>query len=446
LEKQNFKIAWNSNAPHAPTGYGQVTSNVCYRLLRKGYNVRVISNYGLEGASLGFNELIVYPKLFAPFGEDAVQLVCQNWRPDVLVTLYDVWIGANSDALKLKNWMAALHNRWVAYAPVDHYPIPDPVADQARLAYKVVAMSKFAQREYTRSRIKSTFIPHGVDTKVFRPLKKKDENKKWLEKHSASCNMKKPAKIDEDSFVVGINAANKDPFRKDFGRMFTAFQIFLDNNPDARKDTRFYAHSWMSFPGGFGLKHLARKLGIEEYCKHTFRYDMYCSLPPDRMNQIYNAFDVFLNLSRGEGFGIPVLEAQSCGVPVIATDYTAMTELVKGHGWLIPPFAGDVECPKCKHNFSYKGGGHQFSHLMSLQAIPDEWKAADAIEQAYNKTSKRRKYGKTSRNFALGYDYDKKIMPLWYEFFDEIECEVGMFGKWKGKDEAYQEMFKKAMQ
>ena len=29
----------------------------------------------------------------------------------------------------------------------------------------------------------------------------------------------------------------------------------------------------------------------------------------------------------GEGFGIPIIEAQACGVPVIASDHSAMTEL-----------------------------------------------------------------------------------------------------------------------
>jgi len=39
-------------------------------------------------------------------------------------------------------------------------------------------------------------------------------------------------------------------------------------------------------------------------------------------------------VSRGEGFGIPVIEAQACGVPVIVSDWTAQPELV-GDGWVV---------------------------------------------------------------------------------------------------------------
>ena len=444
MEKSNgLKILWNSNAPYAPTGYGVQTGAVCYRLLDKGYNVRVAANYGLEGASLGFNNLIVYPKLFGPYGEDALTLVCQTWKPDVLITLYDIWVGKYSSHLKKENWMAQPNTRWIPWIPIDHMPIPDPVAEQATHAFKPVAMSKFGKKELERCGINAEYIPHGVDTKVYKPLDK-TESKDWVSKHSMTLNPKNSLEWNEESFIVGINAANKDPFRKDFGRMFTAFQIFLENNPDAKKDARFYVHGWLKFPGGFNLYHLAKKLGIEAYCRATFDYDMFCSMPPEKMAKLYNGFDVFLNLARGEGFGVPIMEAQACGVPVVATDFTAMTELVKGHGWLVPPFGKEAECPECNKKFCYGGGAHQFSHLMSLQAIPDEWKAAEAIEEAYNSPKRTRRLGKKARKFSLNYDFDKVVVPAWMELLDEIDCAVNMFGAWNGKDEAFDKIFAEA--
>lgn len=47
------------------------------------------------------------------------------------------------------------------------------------------------------------------------------------------------------------------------------------------------------------------------------------------MNEVYNVIDVFLLSTSGEGFGIPIIEAMACEVPVLATDYTTTPELVK---------------------------------------------------------------------------------------------------------------------
>ena len=48
----------------------------------------------------------------------------------------------------------------------------------------------------------------------------------------------------------------------------------------------------------------------------------------------YNGLDVLSLCSYGEGFGLPLIEAQACGIPVVTTDASAMSELC-GAGWLV---------------------------------------------------------------------------------------------------------------
>jgi glycosyltransferase involved in cell wall biosynthesis len=50
---------------------------------------------------------------------------------------------------------------------------------------------------------------------------------------------------------------------------------------------------------------------------------------------VYQASDVVLNTSYGEGFGIPILEAQACGTPVVSTNASSMPEITF-NGFTVP--------------------------------------------------------------------------------------------------------------
>ena len=55
-------------------------------------------------------------------------------------------------------------------------------------------------------------------------------------------------------------------------------------------------------------------------------------VPRDVLPAIYSGAAVFSYPSRYEGFGLPVLEAMSCGAPVIVSSADALVELVDQAG------------------------------------------------------------------------------------------------------------------
>ncbi|HEX3624933.1 MAG TPA: glycosyltransferase [Verrucomicrobiae bacterium] len=60
-------------------------------------------------------------------------------------------------------------------------------------------------------------------------------------------------------------------------------------------------------------------------------------LAPDSLPGLYTACDCLVLPYRGEGFGLPVLEAMACGLPVIVTAGGATDDFVRaGFGWRIP--------------------------------------------------------------------------------------------------------------
>ena len=87
----------------------------------------------------------------------------------------------------------------------------------------------------------------------------------------------------------------------------------------------------------------------------------------EMMAHIYSSLDVLLNPATGEGFGIPVLEAQACGTPVIVTDFSAMQE-VCGAGWRV------------EHSQWWTG-------QQSWQAQPHVADIVEALEACYHRST-----------------------------------------------------------
>lgn len=85
-------------------------------------------------------------------------------------------------------------------------------------------------------------------------------------------------------------------------------------------------------PFGWKLRDLAQTLDISQELITMNR-----GMPVENLWSLYAMSDCFLLTSKAEGLGLPVMEAMSCGLPVVATDTGAISELLAdGRGFLAP--------------------------------------------------------------------------------------------------------------
>lgn len=318
-------ILWNSNSPWTRTGYGGQTAQASLRLQAAGHKVAIAANYGLEGTTLDWHGIRQYPRGFDLHSNDVVPAYMQAWAYEhagldpLLITLYDVYIfqGDQWDTVpQIASWV-----------PIDHTPVPPDVAAWLRRKNVTpIAMSRFGASMLDLAGIESLYVPHGIE-RVFKPTAGIDAGGRWLTGRGFMG-------IPEDRFVFGMVSANKGvvPNRKAFPEAFLAFSMFAKQHRDAV----LYVHTEdRGGMGGINLVELARACDIPpDQVVFVDQFVFRSGISNELLAACYSAMDCLLMPSMGEGFGIPQVEAQACGTPVICTNGSASSELL-GDGWMV---------------------------------------------------------------------------------------------------------------
>lgn len=382
-----MRILWHSNAPWSGVGYGQQTAIFTPRLKRLGHDMSISGFYGLEGAMIvGRDEIPVFPRHADPYGNDVLETHARRVFGDPLdglvITLLDIWV-MRADVLR--------ELRVGAWVPVDHDPCQPPSLRTLRESGAVpIAMSRFGEAKLREAGLDPLYVPHGFEADRYSP-QDRDTSKDRL-------------KFPRDAFVVGMVAANKgnSPPRKAFPQVLAAFARFAKRHDDAW----LYLHTDAEGTyQGVNILELVDHFDLHKRVRFCDQYQYVLAFPLDYMASAYSAMDVLVNPSYGEGFGIPIIEAQACGTPVIVGGWTSMPELC-GAGWEVT--------------------GHPYwTPLGSYQFMPDETSIYDALEVAYSHRDDEALRGKAV-TFAADYEADVITDRYWAPVLDELKERVGL--------------------
>jgi len=384
------------------SAYSKVIFNLSTRLLKEGHKIAHIPmGRALRGGKFSHSGVLIYSSGLDSFGQDVAVEHYLNFKADMIITVKEPWV------------FSSIHKEAINFVPmaiIDHAPVSASITARLHTAFKVIAVSRFGQKELKRNKIESTYIPHGVSTDIYRPLS---------EEEKLAC--RKMFALDPDEFVVGIVAMNRS--RKLISRQILGYKRFLELNPDVKshlflwtdvQPIRKYDEPSVGISDvGVSLLPEIMELGMGEAIKWPDRKNVAEGIPEWEgdnyidgwdMVKLYNSFDVNMLCTGGEGAGLPYLEAAACGVISIGTNYAAAPEYI-GPGLTVP--ANDYMVLNAPGTRYY---------------LPDIDGMANALTKVMN--SDREKKAKKARKFAERYSWDNIVKRYVNPFLDECEEEL----------------------
>jgi glycosyltransferase involved in cell wall biosynthesis len=379
------RLIWHSNAPWNSSAYGKETALFIPRIEAAGHEIAAIAApYTFSGSILEWNGIPVLPCARDSAGCDTIVSSHEYFKADLTITLADPF-----GLLKAAETLSQINvAHWF---PVDCHPLGRGDVTLLREGHGIpIAMSRFGEGILRDEGTDPLYVPHGVDTGIYKP-------------GDRTAYRETVNEIDNDTFVIGLIAMNRDPSRKGIQEQFLAFAEFHKRHPDS-----FLAiHSAPA--GGLNLTAMAARLGVSAAVGYpdTYSYDL-GMITEEQIATWYQGLDILSLCSYGEGFGLPLIEAQACGIPVVTTDASATAELCGG-GWLVS-------------GTDFWTDGHQ-----SYWTRPDVADIAAAYEAAWEarEDGSLGQIRKSAYEFAQQYAADRVSEVYWKPVLAELENRIG---------------------
>jgi len=369
------RVLWIGDAG-CHTGFGRVTHSIGDRLVETyGHDVNVLAiNHRGDPWE---TSLKLWPAMLrAPgdtYGFARVIEMLHTSMPEVVIFLNDQpvvlrYLFANKfDPERILLNFAPI----AAYLPVDGINNPPSWEILSQVSTRV-AMTKFGQDLMPDSEM----IYHGVDTGLYHPVSPGQPiTTSGGDVITSKRDAKKALGYDPDGFLV--LRVDRNSVRKDFPDTWKALVPVIERHRDIQVHFHCQARGdYYDFPNI-----LAREPGVANhfYFPDEKSHNTFMGWPDSDLATLYNAADVFVSTSWSEGFGLTIAEAMACGVPVIAQNCSAITEVVGPGGILVDPLMTVI----------VPSGQDQW--------IPNVDAFTEAIEKLYLSRGARRDLGRKAR-------------------------------------------------
>jgi len=345
------KILLVNDFSQLPTGYGMYGKHLLEGLSKK-YEVAELACYiNQNDDRIGKCNWPVFPNKpldkeglarykdnpTAEYGDFSFNSTLLKWKPTHVINITDPWAFEFVIRSPLRDYFSH-----VLMPTVDATPNMSDWIDYYAQAEALLAYSEFGRDTMLKQCPSLNFI--GVAS----PSVSKELHQKSPGDRS---DIRKQASV-PNGYIIGTVMRNQP--RKLYADLFEAFAGYLKES--GRKDVFLYCHT--GFPDlGWNMPELLMEYELTNRVLFTYKCkncgaisvrffsDAVChceecgrftncisgtnnGVTETELCYIYNMMDAYIQVASNEGFGIPVVEAAACGLPIAAVNYSAMSSVL----------------------------------------------------------------------------------------------------------------------
>lgn len=377
-----------------PTGFSRVLHNIIGNLDKKKFDIVGLGvNYRGDPHNYDFR---VYPATLANpndiYGLMRLPGIIQNEKPDFIFILNDVWvINEYLSALKKIAEKVTLP-RIIVYFPVDAECHDKEWYNNFDIVNKAAVYTEFGAKvvQDIYPQMKLSIVPHGVDTRIF--------YKKYETRKEAKQAIFRDKPDLSDSYIV-LNANRNQP-RKRLDITMEGFAKFAKDKPISVK---LYMHTGVR-DACLDIVKLSFRWGIDNRLILTNLKQGVQTESDQKLNDIYNACDVGINTSMGEGWGLTSIEHAITGAPQLIPNHSAIREVFDGCGLTIPTVTS-----------------YTFDHTMTVGKLVSPDGVADELQRLYDSPELYQELSEKAMTKFTTPEYQwSNIAKRWQEIFTEI--------------------------
>lgn len=407
----------------------------------------------------------------AQFGEWNFEQVVADFKPDIVVAIRDFWMDEFIEYSSFRTWF-----KWIWMPTVDSPQQDEVWINGYEKLNLCLAYSDFGLHTLKSQSPKIKLFPKpmrpGVDLDIFKPMNKDEVREEFnlakdipiiglvqrnqsrkmiLDVIDAFALMKnKYANVNEKvkkavlllhtswpdnvysfNYPRHIKRLQGSPWMKNYrsGIMYDVLQTLHCN--ECGSSSVCFAMNLDNQPIQHTQLNGQKVAGIFMPCPHCGKQSATCpntgiGYTRENLAKVYNLMNVMVQCSIAEGDGMPATECKACGVPVIVTDHSALSE--KGRFpeefiHLKDQNINESDYTVNKGGITHKVAGYRHEpETGCLRAVTDINDLAENMFKLLEDDELRNKMSKEARQCAEeNYDWDK-ISKQWEYVLDNVKA------------------------